>query len=211
MSVDLELETWRQEWQSTMAESPPSAALRGLDLRKKVERQSRLMRLALALDCVVTVVIGGGVTLWAARSSEADTVSVAVATWIFLAAAWAFVLAGSSGNWSPASQDTAAFLNLSIRRARATIAATVFQTVLFWTEIVFSLAWIYRHNDVRQPVLVWLLPSSLSMGCIWLASLAFSAFIVWFRRRKRRELECLIELRSQAADSGGRCPARPAR
>ena len=83
--------------------------------------------------------------------------------------------------------------------------------MLFWTEIVFSLAWIYRHNDVRQPVLVWLLPSSLSMGCIWMASLAFSVFIVWFRRKKRKELVCLIEVRNQAANSGGPCPARAAR
>ncbi|HXB68670.1 MAG TPA: hypothetical protein VNY05_10520 [Candidatus Acidoferrales bacterium] len=204
MSVDLELEAWRQEWQSAAAEPPAAAALRGFDLRRKVERQSRWMRLALAMDCLVTVVIGGGVIVWAARSAEADTVSLVLATWVFLAAAWAFVLAGSSGNWSPASQDTAQFLDLSIRRARAAIAATVFQTVLFWTEMVFCLGWIYRHNAVRQPVLMWLLPSSISMGCVWLASLAFSAFIVWFRRRKRSELECLMEVRNQADDSGGR-------
>ena len=198
MSVDLELEAWRQDWRSV-----PGA--HDFDLRKKVQRQSRLMRVAVALDCLVTVVIGGGVTFWAARSSQPDAVSLAVATWVFLAAAWTFVLTASSGNWAPASQDTAEFLSLSIRRARATLAATVFQTALFWTEIVFCLGWIYRHNQVRQPVLLWLLPSSLSMVAVWLASLAFTAFIVWFRRKKRRELECWIDLRNQTAEpSDGR-------
>lgn len=190
MSVDLELATWRQEWQSA------AGGLPGLDLRKKVQRQSRLMRLALALDCLVTVVIGGGVTVWAVRSAQGDTLSLALATWVFLAAAWAFVITGTAGNWSPASEDTAEFLDLSIRRARATITATIYQTVLFWTEIVFCLGWVYRHDGVREPVFLWVLPRSVSMGCIWLASLAFSVFIVWFRRRKRTELEWLMEVRN---------------
>jgi hypothetical protein len=202
MSVDLELESWRQQWQSPTGESPAAGVPRKLDLRKKVARQSRLMRLALALDCLVTVVIGGGVTLLAARSWGLDTASLAFATWVFLAAAWTFVLGANSGNWSPASQDTAEFLELSIRRAHAAIRATIFQTVLFWTEIVFCLGWIYRHNGVRRPVLVWLLPTSIAMGSVWVVSLAFSIFIVWFRRRKRRELECLIELRKQAGGDG---------
>ena len=57
MKMDLELDQWREQWQSS-AETPPLSGL-----SKRVTRQSRLMRIALAGDMLVTIVIGGGVSL----------------------------------------------------------------------------------------------------------------------------------------------------
>jgi len=51
---DLELDVWRAQWQAD-TEVPA-------DLRRKVERGSRNLRLLLALEVLITVVLGGGST-----------------------------------------------------------------------------------------------------------------------------------------------------
>ena len=185
MSLDTELETWRREWQSKTA--VPA------DLRRRVERQSRWLKIGIAADILVTVVIGGGVIALAARSPQPDMLLLAAATWSFIAVAWAFRLTISRGLWSPAAMHTAAFVDLSIRRCRAQLAATLFGAGLFVCEMVFCLGWIYRHSAPRVPLLPWLF-GSLINGLVWLFSLAFFVFLVWYRRKKRAELVWLLTL-----------------
>src|SRR5260370_41159413 len=106
MNVDTELEAWRQQWQSDTTVP--------LDLRRKVERQSRFMKIALIGDILVTITIGGATIGWAVRSPQPYNVLLAVATWVFIAAAWMFALTVNRGNWSPSAQDTAAFVELAV-------------------------------------------------------------------------------------------------
>ncbi|HUE22631.1 MAG TPA: hypothetical protein VMQ86_13185 [Bryobacteraceae bacterium] len=185
MSIDSELETWRREWQSDAA-APP-------DLRRRVQRESRWLKIGIAAEVLVTVVIGGGVIALAARLSQPHMLLLAAATWSFIAAAWAFRLAITRGIWSPAAIDTAAFLDLSIRRCRAQLKAVVFGAGLFVCEIAFCLGWIYRYSAARTPLLQWLFGSWFN-GLVWLFSLAFFVFIVWYRRKKRAELAWLLSL-----------------
>ena len=49
MNVDTELEVWRQQWQSVTTVP--------LDLRRKVERQSLFMKIAILADLLVTITI----------------------------------------------------------------------------------------------------------------------------------------------------------
>jgi len=119
MSVDTELDTWRREWQSEKAAVP--------DLAAKVRRHSRFMRAMLAGDVLVTVVIGGGIIVWA---SEADVTVLAGATWLFLAIAWVFGTLNRKGCWAPAALNASAFLDLSIRRCRRGIQASRFGAIL---------------------------------------------------------------------------------
>jgi hypothetical protein len=79
MNLDTELEAWRSEWQSEAA--VPA------NLRQRVERQSRWMRLMIAGDVMVTVVIGGGTIGLAWRAPQADMVLLAAATWLFIVVA----------------------------------------------------------------------------------------------------------------------------
>jgi len=190
MNIDAELEVLREEWQSGTTVS--------LDLRQKVARQSRLMRIAVVGDILVTVTIGGGVIAYAVRSTQPDAILLAIATWLFLAAAWSFSLTVNRGAWSPASMDMAAFLDLSVRRCRGRLTAVRFAAVLFVTEIVFCLGWIYNHSYRQQmPLLRWLLFSSASIDIVWLITLGFFAGLVWYRRRKRAELINLLDLQKQ--------------
>jgi len=192
MSQDTELDAWRREWQSQTTILA--------DLRRQVERQSRWLKIGIAADILVTVAIGGGVIALAARWPQPDFVVLAVATWMFIAVAWAFGLAINRGNWSPAAMDTAAFVDLSIRRCRARLASAWFGACLGACEIVFNLAWVYRHSaEHRQPLLAWLLFGSLPMDLVWLFTLAFFGFLFWYRRKKHAELAWLLDLSGEAA------------
>jgi hypothetical protein len=186
MNLDSELETWRREWQSEAAIAP--------DLRRQVERQSRWLRMGIAADILVTIVIGGGVLGLAVRSPQPDMLLLAAATWSFIAAAWAFRLTITRGLWSPAAIDTAAFIDLSIRRCRAQLKAMVFGAGLFLCEIVFCMGWIYRHSAQRGPLPAWLF-GSISHWVIGLFSAVFFVFLARYRRKKRAELAWLIGLR----------------
>ena len=189
MNTDIELEVWREQWQADPVVPP--------NLRRSVKTQSRLMKIGLIADTVVTVVMGGGTTLWALRSPGTGRGLVAAATWFFLAVAWTFALVSKRGLWAPSAIDTASFVDLSIRRCRAALAATWFGAGLFVSEVAFGLGWIYRHSDEPQPLLTWLWFSSLRIDIVWICTLAFFGAIVWYRRKKKLELTSLLTLRSE--------------
>lgn len=194
MNVDNELEAWRREWQSAPDVSP---ALHR-QLRKKVERQSLFMRLALAGEILTTILIGGATTWRAVQSPQPDVVVLAAMTWVFFAAAWIFRLRLDRGKWSPAGQDAAAFLDLSIWRCRGQRTALRFAMCLFVVELIFCLGWIYRRIPPPRPsVSAWLLFSSHSIDIVWAATAAFFGFVVWMGHRKRGELGYLLNLIEQ--------------
>lgn len=113
---DLELESWREQWQAK-TEVPG-------DLRKRVEGGSRNMRLMLAAEVLDTVTIGGGLILWAVLEPPTEMLVLAIATWLFPAAAWAFAMINRRGTWSPVAASTTEFVELSILRCRRRLAAS---------------------------------------------------------------------------------------
>ena len=185
MTKDTELDTWRREWQSEAAVPP--------DLRRRVERQSRWLKIGIAADVMVTAAIGGGVVALAARAPHADMLLLAAATWSFIAVAWVFRLSITRGLWSPAAIDTGAFVDLSVRRCRAQMKATLFGAGLYVCEMAFCMGWIYRYSATRTPLAQWLFGSVFN-ALVWLCSVAFFVFLAWYRRKKRAELDWLVRL-----------------
>ncbi|MEO8594369.1 MAG: hypothetical protein ABI759_13715 [Candidatus Solibacter sp.] len=203
MNVDTELEVWRQQWQSG-----PTVPL---DLRRKVERQSRFMKIALLGDILVTITIGGAAAGWAVRSPQPEIVLLAVATWVYIAIAWTFSLTVNRGNWSPSAQDVAVFVDLSVRRCRGRLAAVWFAAGLFLFQIVFVLSWVYRYSPQhRVPVLRWLFFGSVPIDIVWLCTAVFFSFLIWYRRRKLAELVSLLSLREQMTDAASGIGNKPA-
>lgn len=186
MNPDTELETWRREWQSE-AEVPR-------DLRARVERQSRWMRIAIAADILVTVVIGGGTVALAVRAPQPDMVLLAAATWLFIAAAWTFRLVADRGLWSRPAMHAAAFVDLLVRRCRARLKGALFGAGLYVCQMTFILGWIYRHSAGRTPLGTWLFFSSAFIDLVWVVTLVFFAVLFWYRRKKRAELAWLLRL-----------------
>lgn len=197
MNVDSELELWQQEWRSD-ASVPP-------DLLRRVERESRWMRVALALDVLVTIVVGGGITWLAIRSPQPDMTRLAAVIWVFLAVAWAFCLRINRGNWSLSAVDTASFVDLSLRRCRSRLATIRFAAWLFASELAFSLGWTYNHSHRhRRDTPMWLFLHSPGMELVWIFSLAFVLGLLWYRRKKRAELAYLLKLREETTGPGER-------
>lgn len=187
MSVDTELEVWRQQWQSDTTVP--------LDLRRKVERQSLLMKFALLADILVTITIGGATIGWSVRSPQPENVLLAVATWIFIATAWTFSLTVNRGAWAPSAQETAAFVALSVRRCRGRLLAVWFAAGMYLFQMVFVLGWVYHNSQAhRQSLFTWLLFGSIPVDIVWLSTVGFFGFLVWFRRKKRAELAYLLSL-----------------
>jgi hypothetical protein len=179
---DLELESWREQWQSD-AQVPA-------DLRRKVARGTRYMRLMVALEVLVTVAMGGGFTAWAAVDPRAEMLVLAGAVWLFLAAAWTFAALNRRGTWSPSAPTTAEFVGLSIRRCRTRLAAARFGTGLYFAEMAFCLTWLYRDPARRVP------------GPAIIFAVATPLFLIGVarcRRRTQAELARLRELTRNAA------------
>lgn len=190
MNTDVELEIWREQWQADTAVPE--------NLRRSVERQSRRMKIGLLADTLVTIVMGGGTTALALRSTDRSVAWVAVATWLFLAAAWAFVLTVNRRLWAPSALDTAAFVDLSVRRCQSALTTTWFAAGLFVSEVAFGLGWAYQHSVHGHTTLWnWLLFSSLRIDIVWICTVAFFGAMVWYRRRKRAQLVSLLKLREE--------------
>ncbi|HLK67980.1 MAG TPA: hypothetical protein VKU19_31320 [Bryobacteraceae bacterium] len=188
MSVDTELDGWRQEWQ---VESPVLP-----DLEAKVRRQTRFMRIMLALEVLVTVVIGGGAIAWAILDRETDLVWLAIAVWIFIVAAWTFAFYNRRGCWAPEALNTAAFLELSIQRSRAALVSSTFGLVLYVCEMVFNLSWIYHRKLQDGPLGLETFLTSFTSIAVGMATVVFVAGMVSYRRKKRSELAYLLKLQS---------------
>jgi hypothetical protein len=188
MNVDTELEVWRRQWQSDTAIP--------VDLRRKVERQSRFMRIALIPPIVVTITIGGWTAGWAIRTPQTDIILLAVWTWILITAAWIFGLRIDHGNWSPSAENAAAFVDVSLRRCRARLSTIRFAAGFFVVQVVFVLGWVYNNSPVKgTPLLKWLFFSSIPIDVVWLSTVAFFGFLIWYRRRKLNELAYFVSLR----------------
>ncbi|HUA59009.1 MAG TPA: hypothetical protein VML19_09670, partial [Verrucomicrobiae bacterium] len=100
--------------------------------------------------------------------------------------------------WSPSALDTAAFVDLSIRRCRGRLAAIPFGAGLYLAEIVFCLGWLDRNGYAPQRSLVrWLLFGSVAIDVVWLCTAVLSVLAVWYRRKKRAELSWLLRLQQQ--------------
>jgi hypothetical protein len=177
MIPDVELEGWRKQWQAD-AEVPA-------DLRRRVERGTRYMRLMLASEVLITVVIGGGYTLAAALQPRTENLVLAAATWVFLIAAWSIAILTRRGTWSSAAVTTAAFIDLSIRRCRGKLAAARFGIALYFAQMAFCMAWLYRDPARRTPV------PAVIFGVV---TPAFLFGMAQFRRKTRAELARLQEL-----------------
>lgn len=192
MNVDTELEVWRRQWQSDT--TIPLHIQH--DLRRKVQRQSRLMRINLIPPILVTITIGGWTAEWAVRAPQPDIILLAVWTWALIAAVWSFALKVNRGNWSPSAEDTAVFVGLSMRRCRASLTGIRFAVGFFLVQVAFVLGWVYNNSPVRgTPLLRWLWFSSVPIDAVWFCTVVFFGFLVWYRRRKLAELAYLHSVR----------------
>jgi hypothetical protein len=192
VKADRELELWRQQWQ-TYTTVPP-------DLRSRMERQTRMMRLHVVAQVAVTMIFGMGSVVWALASSRRDVVVLAVAIWVFVGIAWTFSLANRRGTWEPATSTTAAFLDLFIIRCQRRLRALAFSSLLYIVMLSFNLAWIYHDLTRRSALGLWTFLTSKSNLVVWVVTVALGVLAASRRRTLNTQLSNFITLRRQLDD-----------
>lgn len=190
MSNDAELESWRRQWQ----QGEPAAADAVAQLRQRVLRETRWLKWSLVGPILVTLGVGGAMTLRALGTEQSIDVLFAVETWIFIVVTWAGSLWLARGTWRPLADTTAAFVAISIRRREANARAAIFALCLYVAQLVFVvLALAEQAPDGVAPLLM----SSFVMIAGWIGVPVGLAILLWFRRRRRADLERLRELERQ--------------
>jgi hypothetical protein len=192
MSTDVELENWRRQWQS--AAQPAARADAIEQLRRRVLRETRRLKLNLIWPILVTIVIGGAMIWRALRSGQSLDAWLAVETWIFIAVIWAGSLWIARGTWRPLADTTTAFVDLSIRRREANFRGAIFGLCLYVVQVGFI---VLALGPASPGGMVGLLTSGFMIVAGWIGVPFGLAVLYWFRRQQRRELERLHELKRQ--------------
>jgi hypothetical protein len=192
MNTDAELTVWRRQW-AAQSGAQNNANL-AEDLKRRVTRDSRLMKIGLIAPILVTLGVGGGFTALALTFTSAISVVLVAEVWLFILVSWAGCLWLARGTWQPLAETTAAFVDVSIRRCRSNVRTATFGAWLYVGQLVFMLAWKLYSTSIELTALVTAWPVIL-IG--WLGLPAFFAWRFWFVQRQRVQLDNFLELRRQ--------------
>ncbi len=196
MNVDLELEDWKSLWQTDV--QIPS------DLRDKANRQLRRMRIMLAADIGVTVVMGGAAIAWAATSNQPSVRMLATWVWMTLIAAWLFRWLNDRGVWKGAAPNTEAFLEQLQRRYQSSLGNLQFGYVLGVVQLLFSSLWVYVELNRSSHITVWQFMTLKANLAAWACAVLLFLAAQRFSRKLQRELASVRQLKhdwAAASDS----------
>ena len=192
--VDRELHAWQREWR----QQPLAAASAG-QLAASVHRGTALARGWTAVAAVLTVVSLLPLVIRAARG-EADGRFV-VGILVFVALVWISTLWLARGTWRPRDESTAAFLDVAIRRCRASLWGAPIGIVLYVAEIAYVLVSLHRIEGgdwTRQLRTPGVIVVAFIVGPLYVAAQA------WYSLRQREQLQRWRAL--QAASNGSSGP-----
>lgn len=181
MSANDELELWRRQWHSQAAVP--------IDLIRKVERETVAMRKDRIVSILVTIIIGGGMTVWALLTPSLQIILLACGTWLFIVIVWAFSLANTRGIWSPAARTTASYIDLCIRRCHRKLDALRFSGIIGFLFILFVVI-------IKPPSDLWDLLFLLSFMIVFSIVMA----LIFRRQKTQDELTYLLNLQRQLED-----------
>lgn len=192
MNTDVELESWRRQWQSRADDGIDAGAADRL--RHRVLRETRSLKLNLAWPILVTLVVGGWITERALRTGQTLDVVLAIEGWIFIVVIWTGCLWIARGTWRPLADTTAAFVDISIRRREANLRGLTFGACLYVAQLAFA---VLALGATSPAGIVGVLTSSYMIVVGWIGVPCGLIALLWFRRRQRADLERLRELKRQ--------------
>jgi hypothetical protein len=131
MKNDVELEVWRQQWQSG-TQTPP-------DLIARIKRQTLFMRVHRLSEILVTIVIGGGTIVSAISTGDRYLLVLACGTCVFTFVAWWFSLSNFRDVWAPQAPTMASYVSLAIARCERRIVSIRFSLIFGLLLSVFVL------------------------------------------------------------------------
>lgn len=183
MSLDLELESWRQEWKVDTEALPA--------LARRVRHQNRRL---IAGAAAVAVCIAIATALALRHPASPGWTGFAMGIWLATLVGMGYAVWVRRGTWESAARTTEAYADLLHRRAVATLRKTVFlRRCLLVTMVAYAgfVAWDRRHLTTRAVLLV----AAFVMEIVWMRAL---------ERRRRRAVEeaaRLVDLVSNASET----------
>ena len=162
MPADPELQRWQSLWHSD-TQIPH-------DLRQRARRQIRRMRMMLVGDIAVTVIMGGGATVWALNSDRPSVRLLAAWVWFTILIAWIFRYFNNRGNWTGAAPSTDAFFEAWVKRCREMQRNLIFGIALGIVQFVVCSAWVSRELQHTRGTTLRQLATSTPMDVVWLCA-----------------------------------------
>jgi hypothetical protein len=179
MKADSELERWQSLWQTDVPVPH--------DLRERARRQIRRMRIMLAGDIAVTVIMGGGAAVWALNSDRPSVRLLVVWVWFTIAAAWIFRYFNNRDNWTGAAPSTDAFFEAWAKRCRETQRNLLFGIGLGMVQLVVCSAWVNRELHMRTGITLRQFVTLAPMTVVWLCAALLFVWAFWLSRKVRAE------------------------
>lgn len=187
MNTDIELETWRRQWQADAAVAPA--------LSTRVEHAMRMRRLSFAGAVCVTVGFGLVGLAWAVATRRTETAILAAGIWVFIAVAWLVSWSLDRRLANPITATTAAFLDFSIQWCDRRRAGVMAGSALYAAILTFKLTWLYQVQPVKAGL--WSFLTSQHVLGVFALTVILGIIALWNRRRLGRERDNLVKLRSQ--------------
>jgi hypothetical protein len=194
MSMDLELDAWRNDW---LAHEAPEAEMLRPDLRRLVQRKGRRLQWSL----VGQLLAGASLLAFSAWFTSArptlEWILWAGVIWGATFIAGGFAIRNSAGQWKALQQSNAAFLDLSRRRCLAELRAVRFGRWFLAVLLAIVAPWLSLDFAMRQmPMAQYFfgIAATVAMAAIYLA---------WFLARERRTLHELRRLDEFAEELDG--------
>jgi hypothetical protein len=187
MNVDTELQGWQRSWRGQPLTSATAAELARMVLRGN--RHALYGTAAAALFTVLAL----APLLRRAYRGEVDP-HFLTGILVFVALVWVSALWLARGTWRPRDETTAAFLEVSIRRARAAQFGVPVALVLYAAQLFYVLVSTHRIEGVPWTQMLTS-PQFVAVG--WIGGPLYIAGQVWYARRERSRLERLRQLQSE--------------
>ncbi|HYN10033.1 MAG TPA: hypothetical protein VES67_21795 [Vicinamibacterales bacterium] len=186
MQPDLELETWRRQWQARETVPP--------DLTRRVERELRHARRAQLLAIGVTIGFGVAVPVRASLTGRPDDVVLAIGVWVFIVLAWVVSWRIMRGDSKPAAATTTAFLDFSILSCRRHLTEVGAAAMLYAVFLTFIMWLQYREFAAQTGAGPWAFVTRTHSLVVWAVTAALGGFAWWRRQLLRRELRNLMSI-----------------
>jgi len=192
MKSDTEMAQWSRQWRAGNDVGNDAGVAE--DLKRRVTRDSRLLKVGLIAPILVTIGIGGGIILRAIRFASPADVVLAFEVSFFILVTWAGSLWLARGTWRPLAETTAAFIDVSIRRCRSNLRAASFGAWLYVCQLSFVVVWKVSSSSIELSAALTAWPVIL-LG--WIGLPVLLAWRSWFVRRQRAKLDRLLEIERQ--------------
>jgi hypothetical protein len=195
MITDPELDQWSKLFRSQQSEPA--------EIVSRAKKAVRRFRLIIYSEIAVTVVAGGGATIWALNSHQTSVTLLAIWIWISIAAAWLFRLKNDWNDFTGVAVATGSYLNTLLRRLRSNLRAADFSGILFAVQLCATSAWVFSERNGQSHITLrdyLSLPPNIFFA---VGTVAFYIWLFFYRRKLQTQIQDLTKLQLELGDQPG--------